>query len=52
MLRTIQSFSLDRLAADGIEADVRRSHAEAYLALATQVGHSSIPRATASGSIA
>ena len=36
MLRTIQSFALDRLAADGIEADVRRRHAEAFLALATQ----------------
>jgi predicted ATPase/class 3 adenylate cyclase len=36
MLRTIQSFALDRLAADGIESDVRRRHAEAYLALATQ----------------
>ena len=39
MLRTIQSFALDRLAHDGIEADVRRRHAEAYLALATQVSH-------------
>ena len=39
MLRTIQSFALDRLAADGIETDVRRRHAEAYLALATQVSH-------------
>ncbi len=39
MLRTIQSFALDRLANDGIEADVRRRHAEAYLALATQVSH-------------
>ena len=39
MLRTIQSFALDRLADDGIEADVRRRHAEAYLALATQVSH-------------
>ena len=37
MLRTIQSFALDRLAEDGIEADVRRRHAEAYLALATGV---------------
>jgi len=36
MLRTIQSFALDRLAADGMETDVRRRHAEAYLALATQ----------------
>ena len=39
MLRTIQSFALDRLATDGIEADVRRRHAEAYLALATRVSH-------------
>jgi len=39
MLRTIQSFCLDRLAADGIEADVRRRHAETYLALAAQVSH-------------
>jgi predicted ATPase/class 3 adenylate cyclase len=39
MLRTIQSFALDRLTSDGIEGDVRRRHAEAYLALATQVGH-------------
>ena len=39
MLRTIQSFALDRLANEGIEADVRRRHAEAYLALATQVSH-------------
>src|SRR4029079_9185761 len=39
MLRTIQSFALDRLAQDGIEADVRRRHAEGYLALTTQVSH-------------
>jgi predicted ATPase/class 3 adenylate cyclase len=39
MLRTIQSFALDRLAADGIEADVRRRHAQTYLDLATQVSH-------------
>ena len=38
MLRTIQSFALNRLAADGLETDVRRRHAEAYLALATQAG--------------
>jgi tetratricopeptide (TPR) repeat protein len=39
VLRTIQSFALDRLAHDGIEADVRRRHAQAYLDLATQVSH-------------
>jgi predicted ATPase/class 3 adenylate cyclase len=37
MLRTIQSFALDRLARDGAEAGVRRRHAEAYLALATKL---------------
>jgi len=37
MLRTIQSFALDRLTADGDESNVRRRHAEAYLALATAV---------------
>ncbi len=37
MLRTIQSFALGRLAAGGLEADVRRHHAEAYLDLATRV---------------
>ena len=36
MLRTIQSFALDRLAADGLETDARRRHAEAYLALASE----------------
>ena len=36
MLRTIQSFALNRLAADGLETDVRKRHAEAYLALAMQ----------------
>ncbi len=36
MLRTIQSFALDRLAADGIETDIRRRHAEAYLPLARE----------------
>jgi tetratricopeptide (TPR) repeat protein len=39
MLRTIQSFALDRLAAAGHEADVRRRHAEAFLALAKSVSH-------------
>lgn len=37
ILRTIQSFALDRLAEAGLEADVRRRHAEAYLALARDV---------------
>jgi tetratricopeptide (TPR) repeat protein len=37
MLRTIQSFTLDRLAAAGLEADIRRRHAEAFLVLATSV---------------
>jgi predicted ATPase/class 3 adenylate cyclase len=36
MLRTIQSFALDRLVADGREAAVRRRHAEAYIALITE----------------
>jgi predicted ATPase/class 3 adenylate cyclase len=39
MLRTIQSFALDRLAAAGLEPDVRRHHAEAYLALVTRISH-------------
>jgi predicted ATPase/class 3 adenylate cyclase len=34
LLRTIQSFGLDRLAADGREVDVRRRHAGAFLDLA------------------
>lgn len=34
LLRTIQSFALARLAAEGREAATRRRHAEAYLALA------------------
>ncbi len=38
MLRTIQSFALERLAGAGIETGVRRRHAEAFLALATDVG--------------
>ena len=38
MLRTIQSFALDRLAADGFESEVRRRHAETYLALAVRAG--------------
>jgi predicted ATPase/class 3 adenylate cyclase len=33
MLRTIQSYALDRLAADGTETDARRRQAEAFLAL-------------------
>jgi predicted ATPase len=33
LLRTIRSHALERLAAEGREADVRRSHAETYLAL-------------------
>ena len=37
MLRTIQSFALDRLAAAGLETDVRRSHADAFLTLARNV---------------
>jgi len=36
MLRTIQSFALDRLAVEGRETEIRRGHAEAYLALASQ----------------
>lgn len=39
LLRTIQSFALDRLAAAGQETDGRRRHAEAFLALATHVSH-------------
>ena len=38
MLRTIQSFALDRLAADGLEFEVRRRHAETYLALVVRAG--------------
>jgi predicted ATPase/class 3 adenylate cyclase len=33
LLRTIRSYALERLAAEGREADVRKRHAEAYLAL-------------------
>lgn len=36
MLRTIQSFALDRLVANGGEATARRRHADAFLALAGQ----------------
>jgi predicted ATPase/class 3 adenylate cyclase len=34
LLRTIQSFALDQLAAAGLEQPTRRRHAEAYVALA------------------
>ena len=37
LLRTIQSFALERLAADGAEADARRRHADAYVALLHEV---------------
>jgi predicted ATPase/class 3 adenylate cyclase len=39
LLRTIQSFALDRLAAASLDSGVRRRHAEAFLALASQVSH-------------
>jgi predicted ATPase/class 3 adenylate cyclase len=36
LLETIRSFAATRLAQDGDEGDVRRRHADAYLALATE----------------